>query len=84
MDMDKFINEIALKAEDFSNSALSKCEQNTNPTTAALNANFALGEFFALMKIVKKHNIDLYVKTAISAQETVDKLTDIVNNIYSI
>lgn len=81
--MEKFIKETALKAEDFLNSAACKCERNTNPTTAALNAEFALGKYIALMDIVKAYDMDLYVSTAKSTKEARDKLSSIANNIYS-
>ena len=81
--MEKFIKEIALKAEDFLNSAVSQCERNTVTTTAALNANFALGKYFALMDIVKAYDMELYVSIATSTKEARDKLSNIASNIYS-
>lgn len=87
--MDKLIKEMALKAEDILNSTVFKCEENTNPTntnptTAALNAEFALGEHFALMNIVKAYDMNLYVSVAKSTQEVRNKLLNIANNIYSV
>lgn len=82
MDMDKFIKETALKAEDFLNSAASKCERETNITTAALNAEFALGKYFALMDIIKTYDIDLYISVAKSTREAKEKLVSIVNKLY--
>lgn len=78
--MEKFIKETALKVEDFLNSAASKCERETNITTAALNAEFALGKYFALMDIVKTYDMDLYISVAKSTREARDKLSNIVNN----
>lgn len=79
--MEKFIKETALKVEDFLNSAVSKCERETNVTTAALNAEFALGKYFALMDIIKTYDIDLYISVAKSTREARNKLLNIVNNI---
>lgn len=82
--MEKFIKETALKAEDILNSVISKCGKDIHPVTAALNAEFALGEYFALMNIIKTYDMDLYVSVAKSTQETKDKLTNITNNMYLI
>lgn len=79
--MEKFIKETALKSEDFLNSAASKCERETNITTAALNAEFVLGKYFALMDIIKTYDIDLYISVAKSTREARNKLSNIVNNI---
>lgn len=79
--MEKFIKETALKVEDFLNSAASKCERETNVTTAALKAEFALGKYFALMDIIKTYDIDLYISVAKSTREARNKLSNIVNNI---
>lgn len=80
--MDKFINEMALKAEDFINCSACRCERNANPIQAALNAGFDLGKYFALMDIIKAHNIDLCVSVAKSTTEAREKLASIVNKLY--
>lgn len=80
--MKKFIKEIALKTEDFLNGAVIQCERNTNLIQAALNAEFALGKYFALMDIVKVYDVDLYVNVAESTTEAREKLASIVNKLY--
>lgn len=82
--MDNFVAEIALKAENILNIAIFQCMGTTNLTTATLNAEFALGQYFALMDIVKAYNMEWYIGVTKSTEEVRNKLSNIVNNIYSV
>lgn len=51
--------------------------------TNILNAEFALGKYFALLNIIDEvYGIDEMIKTKDRTQATIDELTGIANEIY--
>lgn len=57
--------------------ALTECRQVPNRMTTILNAEFALGKFYAILDILEEIDIDEFVKLAEESEELRDRLHEV-------
>ena len=81
MDNSKIANKLKDKALKALHNANIDVE---NKRTRILNANYALGEFFALSELIWEYDINVYVQLGEQTKEYRDKLLEITEDIYSI